>query len=325
VRELPRALARVRGHAYRALPPPAARDAADGLPSVVPEGYGRRGRLAGMAQAVVDPRLAALLGPAAVVHYPLTVPLPRLSGPRVVTLHDLQHHDLPQLFSRATRAYRAVAYDRQAQHADRVLVISEFVRRSAIDRLGLDPGRVVVTPLGVDLEQLRPGDGEREPYLLYPAKPWPHKNHARLFEAFPLLRRERPELRLVLTGGGTYERLPEGVEARGLVPRAEVVRLMQRAAALVFPSLYEGFGLPPLEAMACGCPVACSDRASLPEIVGDAARLFDPGDPAAIAAAVDDVLADPAPWIARGLERVRHFSWDATARATDAVYAELLP
>jgi glycosyltransferase involved in cell wall biosynthesis len=325
VRELLRELSRVGEHEYRVLLPPAARDAAGGLPSAVAERYGDHGRLAAMARAAVDPRVGRLVGSADVVHYPLTVPVPRLPGRKVVTLHDVQHLDLPQMFSRATRAWRALTYDRPARRADRVLVISEFVKRRAVERLGLDESRVFVTPLGVDHGQLRPGAGEREPFLLYPAKPWPHKNHARLFEAFARLRQDRAELRLVLTGGGIYERLPEGVEARGLVPRAEVVELMQRAAALVFPSLYEGFGLPPIEAMACGCPVACSDRAALPEVVGDAARLFDPDDPAAIAAAVSDVLADPAPRIARGLERAQQFSWNETARATDEVYAELLP
>jgi glycosyltransferase involved in cell wall biosynthesis len=324
VRELLRALGRVGRNDYRVVLPPAARDAADGLPSVVAEGYGSRGRLAGMARAAADPRLTRLVGPADVVHYPLTVPVPRVRARQVVTLHDVQHLDLPGLFSRTERLYRAAAYDRQAQRADRVVVVSEYVKGRAVERLDLDPARVAVTPLGVDLEQLRPSERPREPFLLYPAKSWPHKNHARLFDAFALLRRAHPGLRLVLTGGGSYARLPEGVDARGLVPRSEVVELMQRAAALVFPSLYEGFGLPPLEAMACGCPVACSDRASLPEVVGNAARLFDPDDPASIAATVEEVLADPAPWIARGLERVTHFSWDATARATDAVYTELL-
>jgi glycosyltransferase involved in cell wall biosynthesis len=109
------------------------------------------------------------------------------------------------------------------------------------------------------------------------------------------------------------------------VPRDELVGLYRRAAALVFPSLYEGFGQPPLEAMACGCPVACSDAASLPEVVGAAARLFDPNDPEAIAAAVLEVLAAPDEWSVRGLERARLFSWEATARAHEDVYRELHP
>jgi glycosyltransferase involved in cell wall biosynthesis len=114
------------------------------------------------------------------------------------------------------------------------------------------------------------------------------------------------------------------VEARGRVPGAELVSLLQRASGLVFPSLYEGFGLPPLEAMACGCPVASSNAGALPETVGTAARLFDPGNPRAIADAVLDVLSDPDLWRGRGLARAAQFSWDATARATDAVYRELL-
>jgi glycosyltransferase involved in cell wall biosynthesis len=323
VRELLRALADVGEHDYRVVLPPAARDAAGSLPSVVAESYGGN-RLLAMTRGAVDPRYARLLGDARVVHYPLTVPLPRARARRVVTLHDVQHLDLPELFSRVERTYRAIAYDRTARHADRVIVISEFAKRRAIDKLGLDPARVTVTPLGIDHATLRPGEAVREPFLLYPAKPWPHKNHARLFEAFAQLRLERPELRLVLTGGGDHPRLPPGVEARGQLPRAEVVSLLQRASALVFPSLYEGFGLPPLEAMACGTPVACSTAAALPEVVGDAARLFDPGDPDDIAAAARDVLDEPAPWIERGLARAAQFSWDATAQLTDAVYGELL-
>jgi glycosyltransferase involved in cell wall biosynthesis len=228
------------------------------------------------------------------------------------------------MFPRAERAFRAVAWNRSARRAERVIAISAFVRDRAVARLGIDAARVRVVPLGIDHDELRPGGAGREPFLLYPARPWPHKNHERLFEAFARLRRERPELRLVLTGGGSFGALPDGVEARGLVARGELVALMQRSAALVFPSLYEGFGLPPLEAMACGCPVACSNAASLPEVVGDAARLFDPRDPSAIADAVREVLDTPEEWTRRGLERARGFSWDETARATDAVYAELL-
>jgi glycosyltransferase involved in cell wall biosynthesis len=228
------------------------------------------------------------------------------------------------MFPRAERAFRRLAWHRSVRGATRVIAISEFVRRGAIEQLGVEPERIRVVPQGLDHARLQPGTGEREPFLLYPARRWPHKNHARLFEAFALARRERPELRLVLTGGGDFSGVPDGVEAVGHVPADEVVSLMQRAAALVFPSLYEGFGLPPLEAMACGCPVACSDAAALPETVGGAARLFDPLDARAIADAIGDVLADPQPWVERGLARAAEFSWDATARATDAVYRELL-
>jgi glycosyltransferase involved in cell wall biosynthesis len=258
------------------------------------------------------------------VHYPLTIRLPPVQAPSAVTVHDLQHLDLPQLFSRGERAFRAVAYHRSARAARLVVVPSAFVRDRAVALLGLDPARVRVIHHGIDHERFRPGDEPREPFLLYPARRWPHKNHARLFEALALLRRDRPELRLVLTGGGHAGPLPAGVELRGAVGAAELVALYRRASALVFPSRYEGFGLPPLEAMACGCPVACSLAASLPEVCGDAARYFAPDDPEAIAAATAEVLAEPGPWRERGLARAAAFTWERSAQAHEAVYRELL-
>ncbi len=259
-----------------------------------------------------------------VVHYPLTVPVPPVSVPTVVTLHDVQHLDLPENFSRATRLFRATAYDRAARHAARVIMLSEFVRDRAVERLGLDPSRVRVVHSGVDHARFFPADEPPEPFVLYPANAWPHKNHRTLFEALPLVRRERPELRLVLTGGA-FDSVPDGVEQRGRVSDAELATLYRCASALVFPSLYEGFGQPPLEAMASGCPVAASNVGPLPEICGDAALLFDPRSPESIAAGILEVVGNRAAWRQRGLERAARFSWDATARATEAVYRELLP
>jgi glycosyltransferase involved in cell wall biosynthesis len=329
VRELLRGLGRSGSHSYRVVLPPLAPDAGEGLPSVVAPEYRRASstpeRLLAMGLAFARPaRLGSHLEGAEVVHFPLTIELPRTRLPKVVTLHDVQHLDLPAMFPRAERAFRAAVWHRSLRRAARVIAISEFVRDRALERLGLDAERVRVVPLGLDHDALRPGTAEREPFLLYPARPWPHKNQARLYEAFALVRRERPDLRLVLTGGGEFGAVPEGVDVRGHVTQAELVSLLQRASALVFPSLYEGFGLPPLEAMACGCPVACSNAGALPETVADAARLFDPHDPKAIAAAVLEVLNDPAPWTERGLARAEQFSWDETARQTDAVYGELV-
>jgi glycosyltransferase involved in cell wall biosynthesis len=328
VRELLRALGRVGELEYKVLLPPAAPTASEGLPAEIASEYrlaqSALQRVVAMGTAAVRPGpLRARLDDVRVVHYPLTIRIPPVEQPSVVTLHDVQHLDLPGMFPRSERRFRSVAWHRSASGAQRVIVMSEFVRSRAVEKLGLDPERLRVIPLGLDHDELQPGTGEREPFLLYPARRWPHKNHERLFEAFALLRRKRPELRLVLTGGGDFSDVPAGVEARGHVARSEVVSLMQRASALVFPSLYEGFGLPPLEAMACGCPVASSNAAALPEVVADAARLFDPHDPEAIADAVRDVLADPHPWIERGLAHAARFSWDATARGHDAVYREL--
>jgi glycosyltransferase involved in cell wall biosynthesis len=255
------------------------------------------------------------------------MPPPVDRPPAATTVLDLQHEEHPEFFGRAELAYRKVVYGWTIRRSRTVITISEHARETLIERYGLAPERVRAIHLAVDPERFRVSGSEPQspeaPYLLYPARPWRHKNHARLYEAFRLLRRERPELRLVLTGEGDYGPLLDGVEARGRVSADELVGLYRGAAALVFPSLYEGFGMPVVEAMACGCPVASSNVTSLPEVAGDAARLFDPRDPEAIAAAVDDVLRDPAPWIARGLERAKLFTWDACARAHDAVYSEL--
>ncbi len=326
VRGLLRGLQEVGSHDYRVLLPPAAPEAAEGLPAVAaPYRLARtpRERIVAMGAAAARPApLRALLADADVVHYPLTIRIPSGLAPSVVTLHDVQHLELPGLFPRSELLFRRLVWHPSIRGADRVIVLSEFVRARAVERLGLADERIRVVPSGIDHAELTPG-GERETFLLYPARRWPHKNHERLFAAFAVLRRAHPELRLVLTGGGGNGSVPEGVEDLGLVPRARLVALLRSASALVFPSLYEGFGLPVLEAMACACPVACSNAGALPEVAGDAARLFDPHDPEAIAAGVAEVLSDRAPWIERGLARAALYSWEQTARATDAVYAEL--
>jgi glycosyltransferase involved in cell wall biosynthesis len=326
-RELCRGLARVGVHEYEAMVPTLAPDAADGLPTLVATGYRAStttpGRLRAMTGGALRPgNLRTRVDEADVIHYPLTVPIPPARRPTVLTLLDVQHLDLPQLFPRGERLFRRLAYDRAARRASHVVVISEWVRSRVVERLGLDPDRVHAVHLGVDHERFTPDPSvPRELFLYYPARPWPHKNHARLFEAFTRVREARPELRLVLTGAGQEQPgLPEGVEALGDVPLAERIDLYRRAAALVFPSLYEGFGLPPVEAMACGCPVACSSAGSLPEVVGDAAVLFPPEDPAAIAAAVLEALDRASELSALGLARATAFTWDATARAHDRVY-----
>jgi glycosyltransferase involved in cell wall biosynthesis len=331
VRELTRALAAHGELEYRVYLPPVAAGAGNGLPEEVVTEYRAARTLpqrfaamawAGARQGPLRRRLAS----ADLVHFPLTIPLPDPRRPYLLTLQDVLHLDRPGLFPRWEKALRRIAYDRPTRRAALVLVPTRFTAERIERLLDVPADRLRVVPHGIDHERMTPGDEEREPFLLYPARPWPHKNHDRLLEAFARLRRERPELRLVLTGGGHESRsYPDGVEARGLVPGDELVSLYRRAAGLVFPSLYEGFAFPPLEAMACGCPVAAADSGSVGEVCGDGARLFDPTDPEAIAAAVDDVLRDPAPWIERGLARAGAFTWEAAARGHDATYRELLP
>jgi glycosyltransferase involved in cell wall biosynthesis len=329
-RGLCRGLAEVGTLDYVVFTPPAAPGAGGGLNEVaVPEYRLARTvpqRALAMALAAARPGpLRARLGTPEAIHYPLTIALPRLDVPTAVTVYDLQHLDLPHLFSRAERLFRARTHEVSARRADAVIVTSQFVRRSVVERLGIPPEKVHAIPLGIDHERFTPGDETREDFLLYPARPWPHKNHERLFEAFALLREERPELRLVLTGGGHEGRpVPPGVVVEGLVSGDELVALYRRAACMVFPSLYEGFGQPPLEAMACGCPVAASNIPAIAEACGDAAGLFDPNDPEDIAAVVAGVLDAPKRFVAAGLERARGFTWQETARRHEDVYRSIV-
>jgi glycosyltransferase involved in cell wall biosynthesis len=304
----------------------------NGLPEQVVAEYPTGESSAARARALVlgtvrRRRIARRIAGADVVHYPFTVPVPGAThGQRtVVTLLDVQHHDLPALFSRAERTYRTVTYDRSAKRADAVITISDFCKRRIVSHLGIEPSRVHVAYLGVRTEEFTPGSEAREPFLLYPAKGWPHKNHDNLFAAFRVLRSRHPRLELVLTGARPQELppAPSGVQVRGQLRRSELVDLYGRAAALVFPSRYEGFGLPPLEAMASGCPVAAAAAGSLPEVVGDAGVLFDPDDPDDIARGVEEALDTAADLRPRGLERAARFTWSACARIHVGLYRAL--
>lgn len=304
-----------------------------GIPERVADGVtggpGTAERVRTLVQSARHRRaLHAAMRPADVVHYPFTapVPWPPSDAAFVQSLLDVQHLDLPHLFSRAEKLYRRRWYDHAARRADGVVTISHFAKRSIVDQLGVDPDRITVAHLGVDASAYRPHLGERERFVFYPARGWPHKNHARLVEAVRLLRRDEPGLRLVLTGGGldTLGPLPEWVEVRGLVPLAELRELYRSAALLLFPSLYEGFGLPPLEAMASGCPVAASDAGSLPEICGDAAVLFDATDPQAIADGAAEALARADELQQRGLAQVGAFTWAGCTTAHEDAYLAAL-
>jgi glycosyltransferase involved in cell wall biosynthesis len=190
----------------------------------------------------------------------------------------------------------------------------------AHELLGIPLDRLRVVPHGIDHDRFHPRDERGDGFLFYPAEPWPHKNHARLFEAFARVRAEQPDLELVLTG--TFRNLPPGVRTLGRVDWDELPALYRRAGALVFPSLYEGFGLPPLEAMASGCPVASSTAGSLPEVCGDAAVFFDPTSVEEMVVAVQRALEGRL--VSKGLEHAARFTWEACARGHDAAYSDLL-
>jgi glycosyltransferase involved in cell wall biosynthesis len=330
-RELVRALRRVGELDYRVFKPSIVED---DLPGTTVRSYrasrSMPGRAAAMSRATIGPRRLRrelALDELDAIHFPLTVMLPKVKRPpAAVSLLDIQHVFFPEFFSRAELVYRWVVYGWSLRRAETVIAISRHVKETLVERMKIEPERIEVIHLGLDHELFRPGaDGHRQPFLLYPANAWPHKNHGRLFEAFGRLRQARPDLRLVLTGSG-LEKLtgvPPGVEVRGRVPRDKLAELYRTASALVFPSLYEGFGQPPLEAMASGTPVAVSRAGSLPEVCGDAALYFDPTSTDEITEAIVAVLERPERLIERGLERASGFTWEATARRHDEVYRAL--
>lgn len=304
-------------------------------------------RLAAMTAAALVPALAARDVPRNldVLHHPVTVPIPQLRGvPTVTTVYDMQHHDLPHLFSRAERAFRRWAYDGAARRADRVVTTSRYSAGRLTEAAGVPSEGIEVITMGIDHERFTPDPTDAderlstrlpERYVLYPGNLWPHKNHDRLVDAFGVVADR--ELHLVLTGqdygraGALRERatragVGDRVHHLGFVAADEVPALMRRAVAMVFPSLYEGFGSPPLEAMACGCPVASSRRASLDEMVGDAVLDLEPESVTSIAAAIDRITADEglrSELRARGLEHAAGFTWADSAARHVTLYEQM--
>jgi glycosyltransferase involved in cell wall biosynthesis len=278
------------------------------------------------------PRTLRKLG-AAAIHTPnCFLPL-RRPCPGVVTVHDLAFEQYPEDFATATGWKYRTFTPRAVRSAERVIVDSEFTRGDLVNRYGADTDRIRTIGLAPALPR---GDSSPPPgpYLLAVGDVRRKKNLVRLVEAFRILRDRGLEHRLVLAGaeGGAGEQIRAAaggapLELTGYLSDAELDALMRGADLLVHPSLYEGFGLVLLEAMARGCPVACADATALPETAGGAAELFDPEDPEAIAAAIARVVDDRehrAELVDRGRARAAGFSWEATADATLAVYNEVL-
>jgi glycosyltransferase involved in cell wall biosynthesis len=261
--------------------------------------------------------------------------------PFVSLVHDLQHRYLPQNFKPRLKDQLEQRLRQVIDHAARIVCVSDYVRETMLDA-GARPERIetihtalhsrIPAMAGSDAgELLAKWDLTRDGYLLYPANFWPHKNHANLLDAFATWRQRdtASRLKLVLTGapGAERDRVIQLVQARGLagrvivpgfLPEEQFAGLVPNCLAVVFPSLYEGFGMPVVEAMAAGKPVLCSNAASLPEIAGGAALLFDPHDVAAMAQAIGQIEHDAglrSSLVERGLIRAASFG-DAQHMAT---------
>jgi glycosyltransferase involved in cell wall biosynthesis len=292
------------------------------------------------------PRMAARAGCDVVHSLASTAPL-HGRFVRVTTIHDLNYKMVPEAHFGLLRLGMGVLVPAAARRSQRIVVDAHSTVDDVVRHLHVAPERVDVVPLGVGQEPAGPATPERElrerldlgerPVLLSVSAKRPHKNLIRLLDAHARIdAAQRPMLvlpgystpheaelvaRAAQLGTSDYVRLPSWVD------QADLEGLYALATAFVFPSLYEGFGFPVLEAMRRGVPVACSDRSTLPELAGDAALLFDPEDPEAIHGALERLLHDGElrdSLRAAGPRQAALFNWDATATATAAVYERAL-
>ena len=280
-----------------------------------------------------------------VAHVQYTIP-PVMPCPVITSIHDVSFKRHPEFFPFKDRLILDMGVRRSKRQAFRILALSEYTRRELLDLYRMPDKKVAVVYPGVD-EQFQPLDravarelvareyGVGLPFVLTVGVIQPRKNLDRLLEGFAMLKGIlQADHKLVVVGkygwkqAGLAHRirelgLIEDVIFTGYVSQEALPALYSAADVFVYPSVYEGFGLPPLEAMACGAPVIAGNRSSLPEVVGEAGVMVDPYDPDAFARAMADVLSSEslrAEMSARGLEQAKKFSWDGTAREVTAIY-----
>ncbi len=259
---------------------------------------------------------------------------------RILTIYDMIHEKCASSFPRTdkTAQYKALA----AERADHVICISESTRRDAFEILGLSPDKTSVIYLGFDL-MAGASDGVKdrvvpisEPFLLYVGNRGGYKNFLSLLKAYGASSRLKADYKLICFGGGAFTADELKVmQTLGLDVRQVrqfegddqlLARFYECASAFIFPSVYEGFGIPPLEAMSYDCPVVCSNTSSIPEVVGDAGEYFHPGDVEAIRVAIERVVMSDSHrkrLIEKGRARLKCFSWDRCAAETLDVYKKL--
>ena len=288
--------------------------------------------------------------PVDVLHVQFTAP-PFCPCPVVVSIHDLSFEHLPETFKRRSRTQLRLTVRHSARRAARIISLSEHGRRDIIETYGITPERVSAIPLAApsdfgpvqdyrELQRVRQTYGINGDYILSVGSIQPRKNLARLVQAYASLRGNKsvdklPKLVLVGKCGWLYDEtlralketgVADTVVLTGYVPQEDLPALYSGALCFIYPSYFEGFGLPPLEAMKCGAPVIVGNKTSLPEVVGDAALTVDPFDVEAIASAMKSVIDNPAlreDLSIKGQTRAQAFDWRETARKTLAIYQEV--
>lgn len=258
-------------------------------------------------------------------------------GTLVVTVHDLIHLKFPP--SRLAYVYARGMLEAVCRKARKIIAVSQHTKKDIIDMIGIPEQKITVIYNAVSDEIFAPATPSASlpnletPYLLYVGNIKPAKNVTRLIDAFLLAKQKAPDLRLMLVGKNFMPQFTKEfctqnqIEMAGEVTFSTLGEIYRRAKIFVFPSLYEGFGLPPLEAMACETPVICSNAASLPEVVGEAALLFDPENVQQLAALIAELWNDEPQrkkLIAKGLDQVKKFSWERCVEQTETVYREAL-
>ncbi len=285
-----------------------------------------------------------------ILHGPAYELLYHRKGRSVVTVHDLTFHLYPEWLGSSWRDHFIDDTYSAIERADLFITVSEYIRGEMMEHLEIPGDRIIAIPHGVEKRfNTEKKAGEKsilldrycleEPYMLSVATREPKKNLSRLLQAYRILKGRMPDApRLALVGKKGWEtspeldvgkdpNLPDSVITLGYVPHEDLPLLYRHAQSFLFPSLYEGFGMPLLEAMASGCPVIAGRAASIPEVAGSAAILVDPCDTEALARAMEDVVKNGelrTELSGKGLARVREFTWEKTAEKTLEAYRSLL-
>ena len=283
------------------------------------------------------------------LHCPSTVIFPfPVRTPCVLTFFDMQHEYYPQFFTEDELAARANAFRPSVDKAVHLIAPSDYTGRTLQEKYAVPPEKMSLIPVGIsdtfrrretaEVERVRAKYRLPDEFIFYPANPWQHKNHARLMAALRIYRERYGDCPwLVLTGRLRLERreaislaIAAGVEDRvtdlAFVEPTDLPALYSAAQLMVFPSLFEGFGIPLVEAMACGCPIAAADDTSIPEVTNGAALLFDQLDPQAMAHSLHELLHNQevrATLTAKGMQQIERFDWRKVVVALEAVYAQV--